>query len=52
VVIKTGFRYVGTIRKKLDKLDGREVDLLAYRMTRDDFEELRAFLSDRAGIRL
>lgn len=52
VVVKTGFRYVGTVRKTLDRLDGSEVDLLAYRMTREDFEELRAVLAERAGIGL
>lgn len=50
VVMKTGFRYVETIRKKLDRLDGREADLLTYRMTREGFEALRAVLTERAGI--
>ncbi|MBP1919690.1 GNAT family N-acetyltransferase [Youngiibacter multivorans] len=50
VVLKTGFRYVETVRKTLDRLDGREVDLLAYRITRGDFEELQKDLLERAGI--
>jgi RimJ/RimL family protein N-acetyltransferase len=50
VVLKTGFSYIETVRKTLDRLDGREVDLLAYRMTRGDFEELETELLERAGI--
>lgn len=50
VVLKMGFRYIETVRKTLDRLDGREVELLLYRMTRGDFEELEAELLERAGI--
>ncbi|MBW8383232.1 MAG: GNAT family N-acetyltransferase [Youngiibacter sp.] len=50
VVEKSGFRYVETVRKTLDRLDGREVDLLAYRMTIGDFEELQTALLERTGI--
>lgn len=50
VVLKSGFRYVETLKISLDRLDGREASLHSYRMTRDDFEKLKPVLLERAGM--